>query len=50
MGLWRFSAVREAARLAVYEETMMSVNRYHMPEMNRVESALGATWILTQVR
>ena len=33
----------DAARLAVYEETMMRVNRYHMPAMNRVDRALGAT-------
>ena len=43
IGLWRFSAVREAARLAVYDETMIRVNRYHMPAMNRVDSAFGAT-------
>lgn len=35
------STVRKAARLAVYEEMMMSVKNHQMPPMMRVDRALG---------
>jgi hypothetical protein len=34
------STVRNAARLAVYEEIMMRVKNHHMPATMRVEMAL----------
>lgn len=34
--------VRKAARLAVYEETMIRVKRYHTLATNLVDDALGA--------
>jgi len=34
------STVRKAARLAVYEEIMMSVKNHHMPATMRVDTAL----------
>ncbi|CAB0012695.1 unnamed protein product [Nesidiocoris tenuis] len=35
------STVRNAARLAVYEEIMIRVKNHHMPATIRVETALG---------
>lgn len=40
MGESMRSTVRKAAKLAVYEEIMMSVKNHHMPATIRVETAL----------
>ena len=40
MGVSMRPAVRKAARLAVYDEIMMSVNTHHQAATMRVETAL----------
>lgn len=42
MGEDMLSMVRKAAKLAVYEETMMSVKNHQMPATMRVDTAVGA--------
>lgn len=41
MGESMRSTVRNAAKLAVYEEIMMRVKNHHIPATIRVETALG---------
>ena len=41
MGVAILSTVRKAARLAVYEEMMMSVKNHQIPPTILVEAALG---------
>lgn len=44
MGESMRSTVRKAARLAVYEEIMISVKNHHIPATIRVETALLSGW------
>lgn len=43
MGYTTFSTVKKAAKLAVYDEIMMSVKKYQIPAMVRVDIALRCT-------
>merc|ERR1719336_732791 len=43
MGLSSVSTVRKAARLAVYEEIMISAKKNHIPAANLTHRAMGAT-------